>query len=256
MLQRAAQSIFLALVFWASPAVASSLQVAPTSLSLKAERKADGLWLINAGGNPLRAQLRIYRWEQVNGEDQLLPTTDLLVSPPMVRLPGGTRQLVRVIRLTPPPTDTEASYRVIVDELPAPAADESGKRTGLQFVMRYSLPVFVQPPAGIHNGARPFLRVEIVREGDSPQLEIGNEGSAHAHLSDLVFVDATGQRHTLREGLAGYVLPSQRKRWSLPPALKSMHVSTGSFKARVNGELTERNLLQRGADATPSVGPR
>src|SRR5690606_35050558 len=126
----------LLLLFVAPTAIAASLQVAPTSLFIDAERNADGLTLSNSGAQSLYAQVRVFRWSQVDGEDRLEPTTDVAISPPMVELPLGGEQLVRVIRPISPPTEMESSYRVIVDEIPTQDADDDQR---LCFVLRYSV---------------------------------------------------------------------------------------------------------------------
>ncbi|CAN7781660.1 molecular chaperone [Variovorax sp. LjRoot175] len=270
----AAAAVLLALATLTSPANGASLQVVPTSLTLQARQNADGLWLSNTGSQPLHAQVRVYRWTQVDGEDRLEPTRDLTVSPPMLQVPAGERQLVRVIRLGPPPMGAEASYRLIVDELPVPASapaegsaaadGRATKHSGLQFVLRYSLPVFLLPATPRAPGAvgpaetalQPDLQIRLVRTGEQTQLEVANDGPAHAQIEDLVLVDAAGERQTVRAGLAGYVLPGQRRRWNLPVTLHPSASASGVFKARVNGEFTERTLLSRDPAATTSGVPR
>ena len=123
---------------------ASGLQVSPVSLTLPPTQAADGLWLSNTGDNVVNAQVRVFRWTQEGGEDKLTPSRGLLVSPPMLQLPAEGRQLIRAIRAGAPPSGPDAvqeAYRVIIDELPV---DTQGKK-GLQFVLRYSVPIFVQP---------------------------------------------------------------------------------------------------------------
>jgi hypothetical protein len=74
-------------------ATAASLQVAPTSLQLTPRQNADALWLTNSGTTPVQVQVRVFEWRQDTGQDQLLPTTALQVSPPMQSLAAGQQQL-------------------------------------------------------------------------------------------------------------------------------------------------------------------
>ncbi|MCC4592090.1 fimbria/pilus periplasmic chaperone [Xanthomonas campestris pv. cannae] len=219
----------------AGAAVAASLQVAPTSVSLRAEETAQGLWLSNSGDVPLRAQVRAFRWQQRDGEDVLDPSDRIALSPPMLELAPHARQLVRVIRLDPAPGAHEDAYRILVDELPGedPA---SGASAGLQFVLRYSVPVFLQPAVA----TAPTLRARLVRDGAATALEVANQGNGHAQLVDLQFVAGDGRRTAIAEGLAGYVLPGQRKRWPLPAALAQ---TQGTFEARINGEPHAQSLV-------------
>ncbi|MFC0152272.1 molecular chaperone [Xanthomonas dyei] len=217
------------------PARAASLQLAPTSLTLSAEQTADGLWLSNSGGAPVQVQTRAYRWTQRDGQDQLDPTQEILISPPMRTLAAGERQLIRVIRAGPAPTRQELCYRIIVDELPSADAD----RKGMQFVLRYSVPIFVLPHGKTEH--TPSLSAQVVAGTDgTAQIQISNSGSGHAQVADLQHrVD--GATKTTLNGLVGYVLPGQTMRWSLGAPLAQF--GRGSIVARINGEANERTLL-------------
>ncbi|MDB5932502.1 MAG: molecular chaperone, partial [Polaromonas sp.] len=176
--------LFTALWLIGGVAGASGLQVSPVSLTIQPTQNADGLWLSNTGDNVVSAQVRVYRWTQEGGEDKLTPSRGLLVSPPMLQLPAEGRQLIRAIRAGAPPSGTGAvqeAYRVIIDELPV---DTQGKK-GLQFVLRYSVPIFVQP-AGAPPSA-PQLSWMLHQEAGKAVLEVANSGGSHAQLADLVF---------------------------------------------------------------------
>lgn len=191
---------------------AAGLQVAPVSLTLQTSQQADGLWLSNTGEAPLHAQVRVFRWTQMQGQERLQSTTELVVSPPMLELAAAGRQLVRVIRNGPPPAGaTEIAYRVLVDELPLP---DAGGQAGLNFVMRHSLPVFVAP-AGAAAPTTAQLRWALQRQAGQPVLEVTNDGNGHAQLAELAVVDAAGQPHVVHAGLLGYVLPGAVMRWPL-----------------------------------------
>jgi fimbrial chaperone protein len=241
-LQRA---VFIALLLACAPAGASGLQVAPISLQLGAQQAADGLWLSNTGSAPLHAQVRVFHWTQSGGSEQLEASHGLMISPPMLQLAPGARQLVRVIRAGAPPQTREDAYRVLIDELPvgesAPAATSSAAETkrGLQFVLRYSVPVFLAPAGTV--AAAPSLKGKVVREGEQTLLELSNDGGMHAQLGNLVFVDAQGKHRDLVAGLLGYVLAGQTMRWPLD-AVKDHLSAGGRLQSRINGEPVEQTV--------------
>ena len=216
-------------------ALASGLQVAPTTLTLQATQNADGLWLSNTGDTPISAQVRVYRWTQESGEDKETPSREVLVSPPMIQLAVNDRQLVRIIRTGAPPSEAEAAYRVVIDELPLPG---SGPTKGVQFVLRYSVPVFM---ASADSAAGPQLSWKMRREGERTVLEVANTGRVHAQLADLQFADARGKKTELHGGLLGYVLPGAQMRWQLkvPPAAFS---GGGTLETLINGSATQQNI--------------
>jgi fimbrial chaperone protein len=216
---------------------ASGLQVSPVSLSLQALRNADGLWLSNTATNIVHAQVRVYHWTQPSG-DQLVPSRNLLVSPPMLQVDPGDRQLIRVIRTGLPPNGADAvedAYRVLVDELPI----ENKGKTGLQFVLHYSIPVFVEP-AGTAS-ASPQLQWILQRDGDKAILQVINNGNGHAQLSRVSYVDRAGHRIEINKGLMGYVLPKSTMRWAMnQPA--SEFTDEGDFEAAINGVETTQKV--------------
>ena len=102
----------------AATAGATSLQVAPTSLQLEARQRAGELWLTNSGTSPVTLQVRVFRWVQQDGQEQLLPTDEVMATPPMQELAAGQQQLVRVMRPDSEPPPAQRHYRLIVDEVP------------------------------------------------------------------------------------------------------------------------------------------
>ncbi|HEY0231591.1 MAG TPA: molecular chaperone [Dokdonella sp.] len=248
-LRIARRMLSMALFAIAGSAGATGLQVAPTSLNLAASQNADGIWLSNTGNTSLHAQVRVYEWTQEAAADQLKPSHGLAISPPMLELAAGARQLVRVIRVGAPPVGSEAAYRIIVDELPidepasSPAPDAtqaaSASKGALTFVLRYSIPVFVAP--GGDAAIAPKLSATLRRDEGKPTLEVGNSGSMHAQLGNLIFVDAAGKRRELVPGLLGYVLPGQTMRWPID-APDGVLAQGGSLQSRINGEASERTL--------------
>jgi len=215
-------------------ATAASLQVAPTSLQLTPRQNADALWLTNSGTAPVQVQVRVYEWRQDAGQDQLLPTTDLQVSPPMQSLAAGQQQLIRVVRSEPATPASQRAYRVVVDELPT----VDPRRTGMQFVLRYSMPVFVQPDAG--TGLEYALQARLTRLDDGrPALEVHNSGNSYAQLADLG-LGPTNRPQIIHPGLLGYVLGGQTMRWPLD--IPAARLAGATFSAKINGESAQTPL--------------
>ncbi|WP_242108028.1 fimbrial biogenesis chaperone [Luteimonas aquatica] len=230
-LRALAAALLLLAAAWTGGAPAASLQVAPTSLTLQGRQNADVLWLSNSGKEPVQVQLRMFRWTQSDGAESLDPSHDLVVSPAMQTLQPGEKQVVRIIRTAPQPVAAETTYRVIVDELPSGARD----RQGLQFVLRYSVPIFVVPDAAA--GAptpAPALDARLLGSGDGEAiLEVRNRGTQHAQIADLAYGKDAASAAPVTPGLLGYALAGQTMRWPLKsPASR---FTGGIFVARING---------------------
>lgn len=219
---------------------ASGLQVAPVSLAFQASGTAQGLWLTNTGEEALHAQVRTFHWTQVDGKDVLTPTQALVASPPMLTLAPGAQQLVRVIRTgTPSAGANEDAYRLLVDELPQP---EKHPHTGVQYVLRYSIPVFVEPahpPAA--ESVLSSLHWSLARENGETFLQARNTGSLHAQISNVVLQPPGAAPVTVSAGLLGYVLPGMTMRWMLKSAAAQVPVGT-TLKVEINGKPADQTL--------------
>jgi fimbrial chaperone protein len=230
-------AMLAALAMASSFAHASGLQVSPVSLSLQPTQNADGLWLSNSGDALVRAQVRVYHWTQEGGEEQLEPSRGLVISPPMLQLDPQGKQLIRVIRAAAPPRSgaSEDAYRIAIDELPT----QDPEKKGLQFVLHYSVPVFVEPTGA--NASPPQLHWTLRRDGERAVLEVANAGGTHAQLAGLAFVDASGHRTEVSAGLLGYVLPGATMRWVLKPPATTF-ADGGTLEGKVNGDATTQNV--------------
>lgn len=230
--------IAAALLLSSGLAVASGLQVSPISLSLQARESASGLTLSNTGDDLLRAQVRVFEWSQNDKGDQLTSSRGLLASPPMIELKPGEKQLIRVIRAKAPPQGAEAAYRVMVNELPISAPNQ---KSGLQFALSYSLPVFVQPVGVTKTSPQLQWIVQPQSDGKNVNLRVSNTGNGHAQLSGLSFTDKSGNMTNLSPGLLGYILPGATMNWSLKIPTSTL-ASGGTFKVMMNGTQTTPNV--------------
>lgn len=211
------------------PSHAAGLQVSPTSLSLPAKQRAGIFTLGNKGAEPLTAQVRVFRWTQdANGGEVLEPTDAVIASPPMVKMEAGAQQQFRVMRVKPSDKQAEEAYRLIVDELPAPDAKP---RKGIQLVMRYSLPLFVN----VQNNAELKLQWRAEKAANGKAVLVAeNTGNAHAQLSNITFQTTSAKDAlTLANGLAGYVLPGNT--WKRELEVSPASLNQGRLNATVNG---------------------
>ncbi|EIC85930.1 P pilus assembly protein chaperone PapD-like protein [Serratia sp. M24T3] len=220
---------------WGTQAAASGLQVSPVTLILPGNQNATGLWLSNEGDNVVNAQVRIYRWSQSNFSDNLTASQSLVASPPMLALAPGERQLIRIIRVGPTSNSLEDAYRLAIDELPPPIL----QKNKLQFVLHYSVPVFIQPASMPVGSVK--LQWGLVHVGNKAFLEVNNLGNSHAQLSAATYVSAKGTRKDITPGLLGYVLPGATMRWILPVSYDN-YTHGSKIEVTINGEKTLQDL--------------
>ncbi len=202
-------SVPLALVcglVFVSATQAASLQVSPVSLDLTAPARTASLTLRNESDSPSNVQIRVFKWTQANGADQLTPATDVVVSPPATQVQPGKAYTIRVAHTDAPTQKIEESYRLLIDELPE--VNVHRRRTSVDLITRYSIPVFFSD-----RSASADVSWSVQRKGKNLVVEATNNGKRHAKLANLA-VAATGKPVSFGAGLNGYVLPGSTMRWT------------------------------------------
>lgn len=225
--------VFLAglLMLCLAPAFAASLEITPVTVDLNANQNGQVLRLRNSGTDALNAQVRIYAWEQVDGDDSLTPTRDLIASPPIAQVPPGGEQIVRLMRTSQTAASREMAYRLLVDELPAANANAGN---GVQFRFRYLVPVFVHP-AG-EPGA-PDTHWSLEQRDGKWLLRVSNSGSMRARISDVT-LSSEGSTIPVHNGLLGYALAGRVRDFAiarLPDGWRG-DKTTVNVTANVNGK--------------------
>ncbi|CAM5219415.1 hypothetical protein CDEF62S_05531 [Castellaniella defragrans] len=226
-------ALFLLYGLSGAPSQAAGLQISPISLSIPSDKKADEIWLRNSGDQVVHAQVRVFRWTQKDGKDLLTPDPTLVASPPMVQIETGKQQLVRLIRVGPlaQPSAEERSYRLLVDELPI--QQKQATKAALNFVFRYSIPVFIVGTAD----QKPALQWQVQEADHHAWLVLHNTGTSHSQLANVSFTPPGGKQMVAFQGLAGYVLPGQYRRLELSLA-PSLFKQGGTFSSLLNGVKT------------------
>ena len=193
---------------WCAPALAANLQISPVSVSLRAGQGAGSITLRNLGEQTLYGQVRVFAWDQQEGEDVLVPTTDLVASPPIIEVAALSSQTVRLVRRNGQPPARERTYRLLVDEVPR--ADSAAG--GVAIRLQYSVPVFVLPQ---EQQLAPQLAWSLLQRDGAWQLQVRNDGALHAQLGATTVRTGAGVEVELSKGLLGYVLPGRTRIWRL-----------------------------------------
>jgi fimbrial chaperone protein len=180
-------------------AQAGSMLVEPVLMEIQAPSATSSVKLSNNGAEPITAQIRVFRWSQVNGRDRLEPTNDVVASPPVVQLGPNGKNLVRVVRVSKAPVAVEESYRLLIDQLPNRAGN-GGKNVNL--LIRQSIPVFFRP-----TGTRPAnISWWVATKGGQLFIMGQNQGGSRARIAGLEIRNSKGKKISLGNGLVGYVL--------------------------------------------------
>jgi len=192
-----------------APARAGSLQVEPILVDVTAPGAASTVTLHNAGTTPINAQVRVFRWSMINGEEKLEPTDEVVASPPSVTLAPDGKYIARIVRVSKQPVVGEESYRLLVDQLPDLAQQKNGS---VSLMVRYSIPVFF----GAANKKNPTVTWSLAVKGDKVTIMARNTGDRRLRIAGLTLRDQQGKSIKLGDGLNGYALGQSTKTWTVP----------------------------------------
>tara|TARA_B110000908_G_scaffold63694_1_gene77467 strand:- start:89 stop:823 length:735 start_codon:yes stop_codon:yes gene_type:complete len=203
---QAACGLFL-LLTGVSVVSAGSIGVTPVRVTLSASQQVTTVTVRNPSTKPMSMQLEVMNWSQQEGEDVFTPTREVLVNPPIFTVPADGSQLLRVGMRRAPDAQRELSYRLFLQELPAPISSDF---QGMQMLMRVSLPVFILPQVE----AKPLLRWQVARtQKGTLKVSLTNDGSAHIKITNLKLSMSSNVQPWVSQGSFKYVLPGQSHDW-------------------------------------------
>ncbi|MGI4903208.1 MAG: fimbrial biogenesis chaperone [Janthinobacterium lividum] len=256
---------------------AASIMLWPLNPVIPANAPAAALWIENRGTAPANLQIRVLGWSQRDFADHYDHQQEQVFgSPPFAVIAPGKRQLVRLLRAHELAAGEEQAFRVLIDEIPdapvtasAPtgidsgtsganasaaaqpvdsAASQAAASFGINYKIRYSIPLFVygnglapaDPPPNIrlphgtrHSQAQLDWRFE--HHGAQRWLRLRNRGLVHARLTHLTLLVGNTPLE-LGSVLLGYVLPQAEMRWPVPDSISIEQVT--AVQASVNGQET------------------
>jgi fimbrial chaperone protein len=212
-----------------APAHAGTFSISPLRVELSSRAQTGALTIRNQEAEPVVVQAEAVLWEQMDGEDRLTPTRDVLVSPPVFTIPANGSQLIRVALRRPADAQRELSYRLILTEVPQ---QESPGFTGLNVALRLSLPIFVAP----QGPASPRLEWSATRNaGGTITVMARNAGSAHERVLNFSIAPAAGTAADIPQNVSAYVLPGQSRTWTIDNKHNETTTSTEWNRLRVKG---------------------
>jgi fimbrial chaperone protein len=208
--RRSAPWIVLALSLAATEAPAGSFQVNPIRVDMAKGATTAAITIRNDGDEPIVVQSSVVAWTQDNGQEIYTPTTEALVTPPIMTVPPGGEQIVRVGLRRGPDPQRELAYRLYLQEVPPPPKPGF---TGLQVALRVGLPVFVAPGAP---GIRRLEWSAQIGQDGAIRLAAQNTGNAHVQVTDFQLALPGAGEPIAHESTLAYVLAGQRRQWTLP----------------------------------------
>lgn len=209
--------LVVCLIFFGMPMSLAATTLAPVLLEIGASDRVT-LTITNRGNRIVPYQLSLLSWKQLGGENQYTPSDDLIISPPSVTLAPGTSREIRIgFRETAPRPDTEAAYRVLIEELPD-APTEPGVTSYIQMLVKHLIPLYVAPA---NPNPAATLSWTAQQEGEVIRLRAENNSNQRLSIRELAVNTAPNQEPssgTTRPRAFGraVVLAKSWQEWTFP----------------------------------------
>jgi fimbrial chaperone protein len=198
-------SLLMGLLSLVPTAYAATFSIDPVRLELSQAVKTAIVRVENTSTTATTVQVQAMAWSQVDKQDVLRPSRDLIVSPAVFRLKPGSVQIVRVALLKTPDTQRELSYRLVLDEIPPPPPPDF---RGLQMALKISMPVFIQAEEG---GAADLDIAVTPVVNNQLKLVLSNRGQTHAKIKSLQVLGEVSQLTIAHHDTQLYILPGQQR---------------------------------------------
>jgi len=203
---RAGWLLLLLTITGLQPALAGVFSVTPVRMYMTPRDRAIAVTITNEGDEPVVLQADLYVWAQkLDGSDELTPTEDLILAPPILKLGPKGRQVVRLARLKPADANHQLTYRMILREVPEAAGGKENVQVTIALAL--SMPVFITPPLAKYDVA---CDAKLANGGDL-DVACANTGTAYAQLRDIVVKEKGGERALGHFEGGVYVLPGAKK---------------------------------------------
>ena len=211
-----------------SIALAASVEVTPTTLTLSSTSPTELLTVRNLGLEDLRFEVNVSAWRQApDGASVLTPNDDIIFFPQLMKVPAGASAKIR-IGATDSPGAAEKAYRLLLQELPQ--LTTPGDNLKIQVLTAQSIPIFVAPP-------EPRTSVQIDAFALTPgtiAFTLSNTGTRHL-LADTIRVigaDASGAQVFAQTANSWYLLARGSRDYKLPVSASECMRSHG-FRVEV-----------------------
>jgi fimbrial chaperone protein len=197
----------------ASQASAASFGLAPLGLTIAPREQSGSVVVTNTGTDEIVMQVRPYTWTQ-NGQESRTETRELVLNPPIFKLPAGEQQLVRIATRVAPPNEVERAYRLVFGEVPLASEAAGG---GFRIRVAMDIPLYIEPVTP--TTAQLSWNLESTAAGG--RLIVVNHGGRHYRLREVRVQQGTEVIHTLPRIV---VLAKSTLAIELPEAAKELRL--------------------------------
>jgi len=205
--------VLVSLIFCVVNVEAADISVQP--LLIKAYKGSGGSKKIvvkNSSVKKSLIQVDIFRWNRSTSEDSLEETRDVLISPRVFELPGGSEQVIRMVYQGNQEDQGEKAFRLLIREIPD-ALDQVNN--GINVLLQISVPMFVNVGANAIPD-KSWISAQL-EYADKAYLTIDNKSNSHMRITKVTLIkkggDVDDQQIFEAEELR-YIFPGMSNKWT------------------------------------------
>jgi fimbrial chaperone protein len=192
---------------------AADVSLMPVNVRLDRNNDRATVQVQNNGSEPVIMQADAIAWNRVNGQDVDGPTSDIIVNPPIFTIQPGQTQIVRVGLRRATELQQEATYRMVLREVPSPRLSDVGNVSGaVRVLVALRVPVYVAP-AKVQRSEQWKLsrdaRGELV-------ASVSNTGNVHLKVGELRLQgEGTDGKVLAVKGTHSVIFPGEQRSFPL-----------------------------------------
>ncbi|MDQ7968645.1 MAG: fimbria/pilus periplasmic chaperone [Oxalicibacterium faecigallinarum] len=138
-------ALALLLAFASQSLWAANLGVTPVAIHMGGAVNRTTVSIVNSGTDAVTMQAEAIAWKRVDGVDQDGETNDVMVNPAVFTIEPGQSQIVRVGLRRPNDQPVEATYRLVLREVPVVREEAPAAGTTVRVLVAMRLPIYVAP---------------------------------------------------------------------------------------------------------------
>ncbi|MES2141414.1 MAG: fimbria/pilus periplasmic chaperone [Pseudomonadota bacterium] len=212
---------------------ATVFEVTPVQLSLSSKQMIGVLKVTNRSEKASFLQLSSVSWQQNNGKDIYKTSRDILMTPPLFRLPAHKTQVIRFALKRPRFSMLQQTYRMHIKEIDLGRHNRLGQQ--LYFLMDISLPLFIQPQHIIEQ----FIWSAQRLDPKHIKLKLYNDGNVTLFINQWQLLNNPKNFMVAKQSTFAYILPGQSHSWIV--AMKA-NIKPTDIESIINGQ-TKKSIL-------------
>lgn len=205
----------LLLSVWSYAVRAADVTLMPVAVKLDRANDRATVQVQNNGQEPVLMQAEAIAWTRAGGLDLDGPTNDLIVNPPVFTVQPGQTQVLRLGLRRSQALEQEATYRIVLREVPMPRPSDVLNVAGsVRVLVALRVPVYVAPDQ-VKRGEQ--WKVSRADNGDL-LAQVSNTGNVHLKVAELRLATDGGQAVALhaQKGSSAVIFPGEQRSFRLP----------------------------------------